>query len=60
MVSKQIRHKFEDDNTIWYEGEVVGYCSQTKMHEVQYLGDDSSYHFDLVIAILNGDLVRVV
>ena len=59
MVGKHIQHRFEIDNTSevkWYHGTVIDYDTTTKLHEIEYEGEEEHCYFDLKIDILNGDI----
>ena len=59
MVGKHIQHRFEIDNTSevqWYHGTVIDYNDATKLHEIEYEGEEEHCSFNLRIDLLNGDI----
>jgi len=58
MVGCQVHHQFLIDGQTkkWYYGNVVGYNSSEKIHEIMYEGEEENCFFDLSIDIANGDL----
>lgn len=58
LVGKDIVHQFLNDNgkeQLW-DGKIIAYDANTKMHTVTYSGDSEHYTYDLSIDINNEDL----
>jgi hypothetical protein len=58
IVGKEIQHRFivESGEEQWFCGFVLGYNTNTKMHELIYDGETDHQHFDLSEDIGNGDV----
>ena len=40
----------------WYCGTIISYDVTTKLHEIEYDGEEEHCYFDLVIELLSGDI----
>ena len=60
LIGKRVNHKFELEDTHlekWYSGIVVDYDPVSKLHTIQYDGEEDQCKFDVIIDIILGDLV---
>lgn len=56
-MGKCIQHRFEtDQSTQWFNGTVISYDPDSKLHEVEYESEEEHCNFDLILDLLNGDL----
>ena len=58
MVGKNFSHLFKINKleTKWFTGTVLAYDHTTKIHKIQYDGEDDQCQFDLNIDLLSGDI----
>ena len=49
LVGNRIKQKFNEDGEVqWYEGYVVSFNSDSRLHEVVYNGDSEHYFYNLL------------
>ena len=49
LVGNRIKQKFNEDGEVqWYEGYVVSFSSDSRLHEVVYNGDSEHYFYNLL------------